>query len=134
MRRPALMAISFAASAALAAATWAQTVPLALLDRLERGGWSLTYRSDEAGTGKVCVATGRELIQLRHSRLNCRSVIVEDTPHAVTVQYSCPGAGYGRTHIRRESDRLVQIDTQGIENGLPFAFAAEARWSGACSR
>jgi hypothetical protein len=134
MRKPAWMVIPFAASVAVAAAAWAQAPQLALLDRLERGAWTLTYRGDEDGAGKVCVATGRELIQLRHARLNCRSVIVEDTPHAVTVQYSCPGNGYGRTHIRRESDRLVQVDTQGIENGLPFAFAAEARWVGSCSR
>ena len=27
----------------------------------------------------------------------------------VTVQYTCRGRGYGRTHIRRETNRLVQI-------------------------
>jgi hypothetical protein len=133
MNMPARIVICLTALAA-AGAAWAQASELSLLDRLERGNWSLTYRSDDAGPGRICVATGREIIQLRHSRLNCRSVVVEDTPHAVTVQYSCPGNGYGRTHIRRESDRLVQIDTQGIENGSPFAFAAEARWVGACQR
>ncbi|MBM3594411.1 MAG: hypothetical protein FJX31_01125 [Alphaproteobacteria bacterium] len=133
MNKPVRIVICLVALAA-AGAAWAQATEFALLDRLERGNWSLTYRIDDAGPGRICVATGRELIQLRHSRLKCRSVILEDTRHAVTVQYSCPGNGYGRTHIRRESDRLVQIDTQGIESGLPFAFAAEARWIGACQR
>jgi hypothetical protein len=61
-------------------------------------------------------------------------VVIDDTPNEMTVQYTCPGNGYGRTHIRRESDHLVQIDSQGIEDGLPFAFTAEARWAGACQR
>jgi hypothetical protein len=42
------------------------------------------------------------------------------------------GQGYGRTQIRRETDGLVQIDSQGIVNGLPFAFSAEGRRTGDC--
>jgi hypothetical protein len=134
MRKFALIVTPLAASLAFAGAVWAETGQLALLDMLERGGWSLNYRDDDPEVTKVCLAGGRELIQLRHARLKCRTTVIDDTPHEVTVQYTCPGNGYGRTHIRRESDQLVQIDTQGIENGLPFAFAAEARWSGACHR
>lgn len=132
MRNSAWIVLSFAASAALTGAVWAQSAQLAMLDKLERGSWSLTYRDEYPETGKICLAAGRELIQLRHSHLRCRSTVIDDTPHEVTIQYTCPGAGYGRTHIRRESDRLIQIDTQGIENNLPFAFSAEARWAGAC--
>ncbi len=134
MRNFAWVVLPFAASGALAGAVWAQGPELAMLDRLERGSWSLTYRDEYPETGKICIADGRELVQLRHSRLKCRSTVVDDTPHEVTIQYTCPGNGYGRTHIRRESDRLVQIDTQGIESGLPFAFSAEARLAGACQR
>ena len=42
------------------------------------------------------------------------------------------GNGYGRTNLRREISRLVQIESQGIVDGLPFQFAAEARRVGAC--
>jgi hypothetical protein len=134
MRKLAMILVPIAGSAAFAGALWAQGPQLALLDRLERGNWSLTYRDDDPEIPRVCLAGGRELIQLRHSRLKCQSTVIDDTPYQVTVQYVCPGNGYGRTHIRRESGRLVQIDTQGIENGLPFAFSAEARWTGACQR
>ncbi len=134
MRKIALIVVPLVASTALAGAVWAQGAQLDLLDQLERGNWSLTYRDDDPEIGKICLAGGRELIQLRHSHLKCRSIVVDDTPYEVAVQYICPGNGYGRTHIRRESDRLVQIDTQGIDNGLPFAFSAEARWTGACQR
>ena len=74
----------------------------------------------------------RKLIQLRHPGQNCTRVIVEDTSEAVTVQYTCRGRGYGRTHVRREADDLVQIESQGIAEGLPFAFASEARRVGSC--
>jgi predicted subunit of tRNA(5-methylaminomethyl-2-thiouridylate) methyltransferase len=59
-------------------------------------------------------------------------LVVEDRADQVTVQYTCRGRGYGRTTIRRETGRLVQIQTQGIAEGLPFDFAAEARRMGDC--
>ena len=42
------------------------------------------------------------------------------------------GDGYGRTHIRKETNALVQIDSQGIAGGKPFQFTAEARQTGRC--
>ena len=48
------------------------------------------------------------------------------------MQYTCRGRGYGRTHIRRETGRLVQIESQGIVDGLPFDFVAEGRRIGEC--
>ncbi len=126
--------VALAGLGALAASVQAQAPQFAMLDRLERGSWELTYRDDKTEKTKICLSGGRDLIQMRHARLNCNRVVVDDTPHEVTVQYSCPGNGYGRTNVRRETDRLVQIDTQGIERGLPFAFAAEARWVGPCIR
>ena len=128
-----IMAI-LAASVGFGAALEAQAPQLAMLDRLDRGAWEVRPRDAEEERVKVCLSTGRELIQLKHARLACNRVVVDDSQLAVTVQYSCPGNGYGRTHIRMETDRLVQIDTQGIERGLPFAFGAEARWVGACPR
>ena len=59
--------------------------------------------------------------------------MVQDNNSEVIVQYTCRGKGYGRTHIRRETSRLVQIDSQGIAGGLPFEFSAEARRVGDCS-
>lgn len=134
MRKFARIVSVIAATGAFASVIGAQPTQLAMLDGLERGGWELAFRNDDGGKERVCLATGRELIQLRHAGLKCKSTVVSDSPQEVTVQYSCPGQGYGRTNIRRESNRLVQIDAQGIESGLPFAFAAEARWVGSCRR
>lgn len=105
---------------------------LAMLDSLEKGGWEVRYR-DGSGTKKVCLKTGRELIQLRHTDSGCNRFVVEDGSSEVTVQYTCRGNGYGRTSIRKETGALVQIDTQGIADGKPFQFSAEGRRTGACN-
>jgi hypothetical protein len=122
-----------AALAFSSAAGWAQLRPVAMLDRLEDGDWELRLRDEPGEPRRICLSDARRLIQLRHPGQSCASVVVEDTPDAVTVQYTCRGRGYGRTHIRREADNLVQIDSQGIARGSPFSFAAEARRVGSCA-
>ncbi len=127
-------------AAGLVAALCASAVPasgqrpaLAMLDQLDRGMWELRPRDGRNAVERLCVNSGRRLIQLRHSEPACERFIVDDQPGQVTVQYTCRGRGYGRTHIRRESNRLVQIDSQGIAEGLPFDFTVEARRVGDCA-
>ena len=104
---------------------------LAMLDSVDRGGWELRYR-DGSPSRSICVRSGREFIQLRHAGDSCNRFVVEDGKSQVTVQYTCRGNGYGRTNIRRENSGLVQIDSQGIADGRPFQFSAEARRTGSC--
>lgn len=122
--------------AALASATpgVGQKRSMAMLDQVDGGNWELRVRGAEAKVEKICIDGGRRLIQLRHQNLRCEQVTIADLPTEVTVQYSCGKQGYGRTHIRRETSGLLQIDSQGITNGFPFAFAAEARRAGDCPR
>ncbi len=116
----------------LAAPTAAQAPALAMLTQLDAGRWELRPR-DGGTVERICLPDTRRLIQLRHPADACERLIVNDDPTDVTVQYTCRGRGYGRTHIRRENNRLVQIDTQGIAEGLPFSYAAEARRVGDCA-
>jgi len=119
---------------ALAAPVSGQRPALAMLDRLDSGRWELRMRDKgDSSVESICLHNGRQLIQLRHPSLSCNRLIVADSDTEVTVQYTCHGSGYGRTHIRGETNRLIQIDSQGIVNGSPFAFAAEARRVGNCS-
>lgn len=105
---------------------------LAMLDSLQKGAWELRYR--EGGENRrICVRSGREMIQLRHRGGGCNRFLVEDGSSQVTVQYTCRGNGYGRTNIRKETAALIQIDSQGIADGRPFQFSAEARRVGTCS-
>jgi hypothetical protein len=121
------LALAFGATLPVAA----QGDRLAMLGNLAKGEWTIKPR-DGSGELKICLRTGEELIQLRHEALDCNRFVVEDQPSEVTVQYTCPGDGYGMTSIRRETNALVQIDSQGIASGLPFEFSAEARLTGAC--
>ncbi len=109
----------------------AQTARLAMLDSLAKGEWTIRFR-DGSPNRKICVRSGRELIQLRHGDPKCSRFVVEDGAAEVAVQYTCPGNGYGRTSIRRETGSLVQLESQGIADGLPFQFDAEARRTGNC--
>ncbi len=102
-----------------------------MLESLDKGNWELRERGN--GTRhQFCVQTGRELIQLRHPQPACAQLIIQDEANEVTVQYTCRGNGYGRTTIRRESNALVQIRSQGVLRGAPFSLEGEARPQGSC--
>lgn len=124
--------IVLATTIALAAPAFGGGPSLAMLDQLEPGKWELRDRSGTV-LQRICVPNGRRLIQLRHPGQACENFVVQDTAGEVTVQYTCRGRGYGRTHIRRETSRLVQLESQGIADGLPFEFSAEARRVGDCN-
>lgn len=109
----------------------AQAPDLAMLSGLAKGGWVLRIR-DSGKEERICLRDGRELIQLQHRQPGCSRFIVTDEADQVVVQYTCRGNGYGRTSLRRENNNLVQVQSQGIHNGTPFSFSAEARHAGAC--
>lgn len=109
----------------------AQAPSLAMLDQLQRGQWELRFR-DGTPTRKICLRTGRELLQLKHSKRDCSQYVVDDKPNEVTVQYTCPGNGYGLTNIRMENGSLAQIKSSGLVVSRAFDFTAEARRTGSC--
>lgn len=113
------------------AAVSAQGDALAMLTGLQHGNWVVASH-DGGPSRSLCLGDPRQLVQLRHVGSTCSRYIVEDGADKVTVQYTCKGDGYGRTSIRKETATLVQIESQGIQNGLPFQFKAEARRTGAC--
>lgn len=119
--------------AAFATPVMALRPALAMLGELEAGRWELRVRDVDGSVERICLPNTQRLIQLRHPAAACERLIVNDGATEVTVQYTCRGRGYGRTHIRRETSRLVQIETQGIADGRPFSFAAEARRVGDCA-
>lgn len=129
---PAFRMSLIALGCAGASAVPAQAPSLAMLDRLEKGSWQLRERGKGPVLQTLCVGDARRMIQIQHPRATCSRYVIEDTPNSVTVHYTCPGAGHGRTTIRSETNRLVQIDTQGIAEGKPFSQAIEARRAGAC--
>ena len=127
-----MAALPLAAAVGFAAPALGQQ-GLAVLYQVEGGSWILRDRMTRAPVGQFCIRDGRKFIQLRHPASLCDQLVVSDAPGDITVQYTCRGRGYGRTHIRLETGRLVQIESQGIADGLPFDFAAEGRRVGDCA-
>jgi hypothetical protein len=107
--------------------------PPAALAGLEPGQWDLHSRDSGEPPVRLCIHDGLSLIQLKHQGQTCRQFVVEDTTDRVSIAYSCPRTGHGRTVIRVETPRLVQIDSQGVADGYPFALDMEGRRTGACS-
>jgi hypothetical protein len=126
MRSSILISATLLAFAAPAATQ--QPGPLA---QLERGRWQLRMPAGNA-IGAVCLGDPLLLAQPQHGPQPCTREILSSNGRAVTVAYSCPGMGRGRTELRVETPRLVQIDSQGLHNGAPFALRAEARRVGPC--
>jgi hypothetical protein len=78
------------------------------------------------------VADPDALIQIQHGPGACSRFVIDSQPNRATVHYTCPGAGHGRTIIRVENPRVIQIESQGIANNAPFNVSYEGRHAGAC--
>ena len=138
-----LSAVPALATGPLMPVAAAPTSGLAMLDRLEKGSWQLRERDSsrsETSSSKtspktsqsICLGNARAMIQYRHFESQCSHYVISDQPSEVTIHYACPNAGHGVTTIRRETNRLVQINTQGVVDGAPFSDAIEARRVGSC--
>ncbi|OYW83217.1 MAG: hypothetical protein B7Z20_12880, partial [Sphingobium sp. 32-64-5] len=62
----------------------------------------------------------------------CEQFVVTDTAEHAVVTYQCRANGTGRTDLRVETPRLVQVYAQGIADGAPFSEALEGRHIGPC--
>ena len=126
-------ALGLAGFFAVAGPVYALAVPkLEALAKLEPGRWQLSD-SEGAPARSICLAADpAALVQLEHEGVACGSEVLASEAGAATVEYSCPGRGFGRTSIRVETPRLARIDTQGLADGRPFAYRVEARKTGGC--
>ena len=127
MRRGAPLLVGIALVAVPAGA-----VGITALSKIERGRWQVRELGSAIPPGSVCIGDAAALVQYEHRAALCTSEVVEDGATAATVQYSCPGRGFGHTELRVETPRLVRIDTQGLSNGRPFSYRLEARRVGPC--
>jgi hypothetical protein len=128
MRRAVLAAAIALTSAAVAAASGSV---LPVLDRLDAGLWELRNLDGAGSFAPVCLGDPNALVQLQHRRATCSRSIVARTRDQLEVRYNC-SAGFGQTTIRVEGRRLARIESQGVDNGVPFGFRAEARRVGDC--
>lgn len=104
------------------------------LRQLEAGQWELRERGAKqaAPPQRVCVGDPAQLLQVKHGNGGCSRFVVADTNDHAVVTYQCNGRGNGRTDLRVETPRLIQIDSQGVADGAPFAVSLEGRRTGDC--
>ncbi|MEE9433804.1 MAG: hypothetical protein V3V15_06165 [Sphingorhabdus sp.] len=115
-------------------AVYAQS-PGNLLDSLQKGLWELRAIGggpSRAAQSRICIGDAAKLVQIQHGSAKCKQRILSQKADRVTLSYSCPGLGQGVTTIRKESNRLIHIESQGIRNGSPFNFVVEGRRSASC--
>jgi len=104
---------------------------LPVLGRLEPGMWQLRSLEGGGAMGAICLGDRGLLAQLRHRSEACSRSVVASAQDMVEIRYSCRAA-IGQSTIRAETSRLARVESQGVDNGIPFAFRIEARRVGAC--
>lgn len=105
---------------------------MAMLDSLDRGMWQLRPISGSAPVAEICLGKLENLTQIQHNGLACDQYVVRSSANSVTISYTCKGHGQGLTTIRKETSRIIHIQSQGIRNNAPFSFSAEGRKTGPC--
>jgi hypothetical protein len=97
------------------------------LAKLERGRWLVRSASQASLERAVCLGDPALLFQIEHGATGCTQQLVQGDGRGGTVEYVCPGRGFGRTSIRIETPTTAMIETQGFVDGRPFAYRATAR-------
>jgi hypothetical protein len=130
MTRTKLTVVTGAALAAVLALTAAQQ-PSALGQAMP-GLWEISGAPGSKAAVKQCFADVRALARFEHRGQNCSGKVISDSASSTVVQYSCGGAGFGRSKVDMITPRSLRIETQGISQQLPFNYVIQARRVGDC--
>jgi hypothetical protein len=120
------------AGAGVAQAVTSDSPSLAALNAIQLGQWTLRARNGMGPIKTLCLGDARALLQIRHGAAACTRYVIGNDPKLAVVHYTCTGGGNGRTTVRIETPRLIQIDSQGIADGEPFEISLEGRRTGEC--
>ena len=95
------------------------------------GQWEIAKSASERGE-KICLPDPAMLMQWEHRGKPCTRTIVTSSIDRAEVNYACIGGGFGTSRVEVLTPRSIKVNTQGIADGLPFAYAVHARRIGAC--
>lgn len=102
------------------------------LAQLERGRWVIRSATQSSLQRAICLRDTALLFQIEHGPDGCTRQLVRTEPRGGTVDYVCPGRGFGHTSIRVETSKAATIETQGFIDGRPFSYRATARKLSEC--
>lgn len=127
-------AVLLATGMLVATTAHADAPQTSVLTTIEPGQWQL-HDTDDDSRRNLCVRDPRVLLQLGHAdTAQCSRFVVSQSPRELTIHYTCPGAGHGRTTIGLVTPRSIKLETQGVAGGLPFQQNYAGRRTGVCSR
>jgi hypothetical protein len=124
MTRGAVLRFALAGSAAALTLGAAQQPPA--LSSLKAGMWELDGLPGAKAPSRECIADVQALARLEHRAGKCTSHVISDDGATTVVEYSCGGAGFGRSKIDVITPRSLKINTQGISDGVPFNYVLRA--------
>jgi hypothetical protein len=123
----AALALALAAALAAPALGFAGSRAAQALAKLEHGRWRIHSLSQAAVDRSLCLGDAALLFQIEHGAGGCSQQLLAQKERAATVEYVCPGRGFGHTSIRIETPTTAIIETQGMIDGRPFAYRATAK-------
>ncbi len=103
-----------------------------LLSQVQGGLWEVSGAPASKQPVRFCLADVATLARFEHRDKNCAARVLKTTANLASIDYNCRFAGFGHSQIEMLTPRSLRIDTQGISNGLPFAYVLQARRIGDC--
>jgi hypothetical protein len=123
------------AAAGLAAAiTPSAAEPPPALAQVQGGLWEISGAPGSAAPLRQCVAEIAALARFEHRAKSCSATVLKSAGSMTSIEYSCPGAGFGHSEIQVITPRSLRISTQGISDGLPFNYVLQAHRVEDCSK
>lgn len=121
-----------AAAAAIAVVALGAAQRPAALAVTSGGLWEISGTPGAKAPARMCVADTGVLAQYEHRGQICTRLVINDTPTATVIHYTCAGGGFGRSKLTLVTPRSLRIETQGISDNLPFNYVIQARRVGEC--
>ena len=104
------------------------------LAQVAPGLWEISGAPGTKAPVRQCITSLATLARFEHRSKNCSAKILKDAGNATLVDYTCGGAGFGRSDIEVLTPRSLRISTQGISDGLPFNYVLQARRIDDCQK
>jgi hypothetical protein len=108
------------------------TQQVSSLAQSQAGLWEIAGLPGAKSPLRQCVADVASLAVFEHRGKGCKPRVTSSHGNSTIIEYSCGGAGFGRSQVDVLTPRSLRIETQGISDQLPFRYVLQARRVGDC--
>jgi hypothetical protein len=103
-----------------------------LLPGLSGGIWEISRSANGSNPVRICAPDPATLAQFEHRGSSCTRVVISQSHDEAVIHYTCARGGFGQSKMTLITPRVLRVETQGLSNGLPFAYVLHARFVGSC--